>query len=177
MTKTIERFKRNNKDLEYFFTFIKTSDNISILWEMKSEIRQAIREWLMSMISDSVTSDICSSACSELFENCIKFCSENDKSTILINVSDDSIIMETFNKTEEKQRLNFFKYFDSVTEGSKDIIELYIENLRQSVFMDSAKLGLIKILMETKGKLYLLDRPEKNLVHIKLEIKYKNNII
>ncbi len=164
---------RSRKDYEYFTKFTKLSDNFNQLWRLKSITRDNLRDWLMNNNVDPVLSENVTNACSELIENSIKFSKENEEIFVLVNISGRKIIVETFNMTGKAQKTKMLSYIEKLNKDTTDISELYVKSIQESVRRGVSRLGILKILLETGGKLELLDKDKPGFIHIKLTINEK----
>ncbi len=108
-------------------------------------------------------------ACSELIENCVKFSKNDSTAVVSINVSDRSITVETINKAEKEHRETVSKEIEALNAAS-DPRQVFAEKLLNPA-EGKSQLGIIKISMETKGKLELVQEPDEEVVRMKLEMK------
>ncbi|MCP4353672.1 MAG: hypothetical protein GY795_50135 [Desulfobacterales bacterium] len=158
-------------DFEYAFRFVKTEENFNELWGMKSSTRESMKDWLIASTVKPEKADICANACSELVENCIKFSKNGSTSVISIKIKDRSIIVETFNESEKEHKNDIAGAFKELNQAS-DPRQLFAERLLSPPQQGKGRLGLIKIALETRGKIGLENEPE-NVVHVKLEMEAK----
>lgn len=166
--------KFEGKDFEYFFKFVKLEDNFNDLWRMKAIARESLKEWLVSAHINVGVAENCANACSELIENCIKFTIIDKSSFILIDIVGEDIKIETVNWTEHEKKLELIEFIEGISKPDTDIQELYVERVRESILSEKSQLGLIKILMETKGKIQILRKEDDECVHLLLQINAKD---
>lgn len=163
--------KLKEVDFEYFFKFKKKNDNFNELWRMKTMARESLKEWLIMNKIDYTIAENCANACSELVENGIKYSNENTEIYVLIRIGEGFVTVEIINETEENYKEILMKYFEDIEKDSADdLMEMYLKKVKSAVNSNHSQLGIIKILMETKGKLEMLDKINKDLVHIKLTV-------
>jgi len=138
---------------------------------MKSSARVSLKEWLLTISYDQEKADIIASACSELIENCIKYSKNDSYSLVNIYVKKRNIYIETINYTDRTQIIDLKKSLKLIQIYKDDLTPLYIENLRKVKDSASSRLGLIKIIMETQGKISLIKSWNRNIIHLLLKIE------
>ncbi|MCP4353674.1 MAG: hypothetical protein GY795_50145 [Desulfobacterales bacterium] len=158
-------------DFEYAFKFVKKTERFDRLWDMKSIARQSLKDWLTATDISHENAEICANACSELIENCIKYSSEDSNAVVYIKVSDRSISVETINTSEEEHKNIIAEGINKLNSVS-DPKKLFAERLMNPV-TGKSQLGLIKILMETKGVLELVREPNRGIIRLRLEMEAK----
>ncbi len=156
-------------DFEYAFKFRKTEKRFNRLWGMKSSARESLKDWLIASDINPKVSEVCANACSELIENCVKFSKNDSTAVVSINVSDRSITVETINKAEKEHRETVSREIEALNAAS-DPRQVFAEKLLNPA-EGKSQLGIIKISMETKGKLELVQEPDEEIVRMKLEMK------
>ncbi len=156
-------------DFEYSFKFMKAKGNFNKLWQMKSIARQSLKEWLMVADMSPKMSEICANACSELIENCIKYSKNSSIAAVSIKAKDENVVVETINTAEKVQKDTIIESIDKLNAAS-DPKYLFAESLLNPV-EGKSQLGLMKILMETKGIIELIQEPDEEVVHVKLIMK------
>ncbi len=163
---------KKHQDFEYFFRFMKTEDNFEELWRMKSSARESLKEWLMSTHAVPKKAEVISNSASELIENCIKYSIMNAHSFVYIQVMGKTVTIETMNSSNPEQKSKIAEYMHFINTNSKDNpTRLYLEKIAESVHTGKSQIGLLKILMETKGTLEMVDHPgEENIVHIRVRM-------
>ncbi len=157
-------------EFEYFFKFKKLSPNFDKLWKMKSLARESLKGWLVaSEVNPSIAEDT-ANACSELIENCIKFSKEQEEAQVLITINKPVITIETINKSEASQKQKFIGFINEISNSSQQITEIYLERVKKSVLSGESQLGIVKIIMETKGDVKVLDHKDDDAVHLAVTI-------
>ncbi len=159
------------KDFEYFFRFKRTENNFTELWRMKSAARESLKEWLLSMHVNPLISEAVSNASSELIENCIKYSVLDAYSFVLINVFERNIFIETVNKAGQEQISGIKEILNYITGSNKTINDVYIERIRQSCMVGKSQLGLVKIILETKGNIMIIDEKDNDIIHLRIKIE------
>lgn len=170
-TKPFSERKRRIRDFSYSFQFKKQSDNFEKLWRMKSSARVSLREWLITIPYDQEKANIIANACSELIENCIKYSVTNTYSCVDIYVIKRNIYIETLNYADIAQITNLQNSIKSIKIHYGNLTHLYIKNLENAAHSALSQLGLIKIIMETQGRLDFIKSLNRNLIHIRLKIE------
>ncbi len=160
------------QDFEYFFRFMKTQDNFEELWRMKASARESLREWLMATHAVPKTVEVISNSASELIENCIKYSEMNAHSFVYIQVMGKTVGIETMNSSTADQKRKISEYIQFINSTSKgNPTRIYLDKIAESIHTGKSQIGLLKILMETKGTLELIDhKNEKNIVHIRVRM-------
>lgn len=156
-------------DFEYYFRFKKMDDNFDSLWRMKSNAREALKEWILSIKHDTEKADVTSNACGELVENCIKYSQRDTYAFVFIHVTDNTITIQTLNKCTPEQKNATVEYIKFINSEDTPLEEIYIKKVTESLESGKSQLGLLKILMETKGTMEILD-DEDDIFHIKVTI-------
>ena len=161
-----ERFSQ--WDFEYSFKFKKSEENFAQLWKMKSSARESLKDWLsVSNISQEV-SEICANACSELIENCIKYTPNDGDASVAICVTNATIRIDTVN-TATSANQEILNDFIAALDRTDDVKQLFVEKLLQP-FEGKSHLGLIKTVMETKGRFELVPARKMGDVHLRLHM-------
>lgn len=161
----------NKNDYTTFFKFIKLTDNFEELWKLKTTARQVLRDWLRSMSFERDISELVSNASCELMENIIKFSKADESAFIVVEVFDQSSIsIDTYNKSELFFREKLISFLDGLHKEQKQIEDLYLDRLREAVFSTESRLGIIKILLETGGRVELVDEEDEEMVHIRFMV-------
>ena len=158
------------EDFEYYFRFKRSNKNFNELWRMKSSARESLKEWLYAIQIDPEKADVIANACSELIENTIKYSLEKTFSYVSIRVEDKDIYIDTVNKSEPKPRENLKALIKRLENKKTSLEDLYIQKLTESVKRKNSELGLIKLLLETLGKLECIEEDTENTIHIKVYI-------
>lgn len=155
-----------NNDFEYFFKFLKSHNNFEELWRIKSLARETIKEWLIATRISIKTAENCANACSELIENGIKYSKYDTETFVSINIQNNKVSVKTINNTtNEKQKKEVMEYIDYLNENYNKLNDLYINRLKEHYQSGHNKLGLIKILMETKGRInYIKQKDDDNKI-------------
>ncbi len=169
----LDRSKQRS-EFEYFVKFKKMTENFDQLWSMKSLSRENIRNWLKNNNIEYNICDNVANACSELIENTIKYGKINEEIFVLINIVEKKIIIETLNKSTIQQKESFTKYLENLSRELPDLTDLYLKRIQNSVITGISQLGLVKIMLETGGKIELLDKNLDEVVHLKVTIGEKD---
>ncbi|GAK50139.1 hypothetical protein U14_01366 [Candidatus Moduliflexus flocculans] len=159
------------KDFEYMFQFYKIDAHFDQLWQMKSSARESLKDWLLASTVPPKIAETCANACSELIENCIKYTRENTRSGVAIHVDKTDITVETCNIATVEDCSNLRNSI-SALQVADDIKQLFVERLMQQTD-GGGHLGLIKIALETKGRLELLKESADHAVHVRLCMEAK----
>ncbi len=159
------------KDFEYMFQFYKSAHHFEQLWQMKSSARESLKDWLLASNVAPKIAETCANACSELIENCIKYTHENTRAGVAIHVDKTDITVETCNIADPKD-CNSLTDSIAVLQTTSDIKQLFIEKLMGQPG-ESGHLGLVKIALETKGRLDLLKESANQAVHVRLYMEAK----
>ncbi|MFH1156548.1 MAG: hypothetical protein V1793_22315 [Pseudomonadota bacterium] len=157
-----------NSEFAYIFKFKKTDANFNDLWAMKSSARESLRDWLIAWVCDPKTAENCANACSELIENCIKFSIVDTVSTVLIRINEASIVVETRNMADE-HNLRMVQNMIQKLATIDDLREYFAQTLL-TPNRGKSQLGILKIIMETKGAISFVNSSDDRAVHIRLEI-------
>jgi hypothetical protein len=165
-----EHFPNN---LGYNFRFRKTEEHFNELWEMKSSFREHLQDWLTAADVHPHISEICANACSELLENCIKYTQNHTIATVGIYITGHSILVETINKAEQEHKKTLSDFLNKL-QTTSDPKQLFIDCLMHPVDGKS-QLGLIKVAIETKGILELVEEEDQEIVHVKLYVQKVQN--
>lgn len=163
-----------HKDSEfaYSFKFRKNGGNFNDLWAMKSSARESLRDWLIAWIFSPKTADTCANACSEMIENCIKFSLVDSMSSVSILIQDTSIIIETVNKAVKEHRECLVTMLKAIEESGNPRA-MFADKLLKST-KGKSHLGILKILMETRGTLQISEKQDFEFIRVRLEIASKN---
>lgn len=176
----IRKFINDLKSLEesdfyYYFKFKKQANNFEKLWKMKASARIALKEWLLAIPYNVDTSDVLANACSELIENCIKYSRIDTNSCVEIYTIKNTVYVETMNYATEEQKQILLDFLKELYSNINTLGELYIQKLSGTIKTGNSQLGLIKIILETKGDIELLkQKPEvkdNTIVHIRLKME------
>ncbi len=170
MTTNLSYKITSRNEFEYFFKFTKLSQNFDKLWRMKSLARESVKEWLIANDVAPTTSEDTANSCSELIENSIKYSMEKEESLVLIGINKPVITIETLNKSEVDQKEKLLTFVNEILTSSKKITEIYLEKVQKSVLSGESQLGIVKIIMETKGDIKLIEHEENDIVHVKVTI-------
>ena len=138
------------------------------MWPMVSTVRHRIHQWLLGISVDPTSAELCANASSELVENCIKYSRGESMAAVAIQVYESEITVETINSSSDVHTDAVRRSIEKVT-AVDDLKQIFVEKLMNSE-TESSQLGLIKIAMETKGKLAIIPREKENLIHIVLRI-------
>ena len=155
-------------DFEYIFKFKKGKEKFDKLWQMKASARESLNDWLLVTDISPQISEICANACSELIENCIKYTQAETTAVVAIHATNAVITVETINPTEQGHKALLKDSIDALNAAS-DPKQIFVEKLLHPVDKKS-HLGLIKIVMETKGTLELVQEQNDAVVHVKLHM-------
>lgn len=158
----------NYNDFEYFFRFVKDAHNFKQLWKMKSTARYALKDWLITVNKNPIVSETLSNACSELIENAIKYSLEDTYTFIFSHQSKNMIHIDTINMCTKEQKLYAMNFLDELVANQGNLEQIYVQKIMDVENSNKGQFGLLKILMETKGNIVLLD-DEPNVFHIRLE--------
>jgi len=159
------------KDFEYMFHFYKADDHFDQLWQMKSSARESLKDWLVASSVLPKIAETCANACSELIENCIKYTQANTRAGVAIHVDKTDITVETCNIAEVADCANLRSSIAAL-QHAVDVKQLFVEKLMDTV-AGSSHLGLVKIALETKGRLELLKESSDQAVHVRLYMEAK----
>ena len=110
--------------------------------------------------------EICANACSELIENSIKHAQNNSVVTVFIHVLNKTITVETSNESEKGHREALSQSLAAL-DTTPDPKLLFVERLLNPV-EGKSHLGLIKIVMETKGTLECMPSEDGDMIRIRL---------
>ena len=161
-------------DFEYMFQFYKINAHFDQLWQMKSSARESLKDWLVASNVSPKVAETCANACSELIENCVKYTREHTRAGVAIHVDKTHITVETCNIAEPED-CRSLRHSIAALQAANDVKQLFIEKLlKQSE--GSGHLGLVKIALETKGRLELLKEQAEQAeqaVHVRLHMEAK----
>ncbi len=169
MLKKTGEYNISEGDFQFGFRIRKAEENFKKLWTMKSSARESLKDWLLATNIAPKLSEICANACSELIENCIKYSRNDSMATVSISASDVVITVETINRAE-KEHKDFIMKIAEKLNAAPDPQLLFTEMLLNPIDGKS-QLGLAKILMETKGKVEIVQEPDEAVVHVRLKMK------
>ena len=164
----IQKYDFLTCDFEYIFKFKKGEEKFDKLWQMKASARESLKDWLLVTDISPQISEICANACSELIENCIKYTQDETTAVVAIHATNTVITVETINPTKQNHKALLKDSIDTLTAVS-DPKQLFVEKLLYPIDKKS-HLGLIKIVMETKGTLELVQEQNDDVVHVKLHM-------
>ena len=153
----------------YSFQFRKYDTLFDRLWQMKSSVRESLQDWLLASAVSHESAENCANACSEMVENCIKYASNDSQAGVSICVKDTSILVETSNHAEAMHRQELQESIVALNEAL-DLSQLFVQKLMNPE-EGVSQLGLIKIMMETKGRLELLPGQEPDIAHVRLSME------
>jgi uncharacterized protein YaiL (DUF2058 family) len=85
---------------------------------------------------------------------------------VTIRVTNATICVDTMNTAEDSNKAMLSEFIRGLHETS-DVKQLFVEKLLQPVEGES-HLGLIKIVMETKGRFELVPEEDQRLIHLRL---------
>lgn len=156
-------------DFAYSFKFRRVGERFDKLWEMKVSARESLEDWLVVSDVPPRTAEICANACSELIENSIKYAQNGSIATVLIHVLNNTITVETSN-TAEKAHRDALSLCLTELDTTPDPKQLFVEKLLNPVGGES-HVGLIKIVMETKGTLECIPSEDTDMIRIRLCMK------
>ncbi len=142
---------------------------------MKSLARESLKGWLTANNVNPDLAENTANSCSELIENTIKYSVENETISVLIALNKPDILIETINVSDEEQKEKLLRYYDNLQSSSKNLSDLFLEKLQHCTTLVKSQLGLIKIILETGGKVELLEVEKNNIVHVKLSIKIQDH--
>ena len=155
-------------DFRYVFKFRKRKDYFEKLWNMKISARESLEDWLLLSIASPQMAEICANACSELIENCVKYGREESVAAVAIHVTNTMIEIETVNATEPEHAAELRQSLDELN-AADDLKKLFVQKLLHPM-QGKSHLGLIKIVMETKGALRMMPHPENDIAHVALRM-------
>ncbi len=169
----IENHKKDKNflawDFAYSFKFQRIEKRFDKLWEMKVSARNSLADWLVVSDIPPRAAEICANACSELIENTIKYSRNGTIVTVMIHFLDNTIAVETCNAAEEEY-VKALRQSLAALAAAPDPKQLFIERLLNPV-EDESRLGLIKIVMETKGTVECLPAEDANVIRIRLRMQ------
>jgi hypothetical protein len=157
-----------DSEFAYSFKFRKTDTNFNDLWAMKSSARESLRDWMIAWTCGPKTAENCANACSELIENCIKFSLVDTVSTVSIRIRERSIEVETRNRSDRDNLCMVTGMIEKL--GEIDDLRSYFARTLLSPNRGKSQLGILKIVMETRGTLQIVPAKDPDLVQIRLEI-------
>ena len=155
-------------DFRYVFKFRKRKDYFEKLWNMKISARESLEDWLLLSIASPQMAEICANACSELIENCVKYGREESVAVVAIHVTNTTIVIETVNSTEREHAAELRRSLEAL-DATGDPKQLFVQKLLNPV-QGKSHLGLIKMVMETKGALRIMPHAEDDVVHVVLRM-------
>ena len=153
-------------DFRYVFKFRNRKDHFEKLWNMKISARESLDDWLLVSDVPPHLAEICANACSEMIENCIKYSGDDSMTVVAIHVTNTTIMIETVNTTNPEHAAELRKSLDML-EAADDPKQVFVQKLLNPV-QGKSRLGLIKIVMETKGTLRVIPHAEDDIAHVKL---------
>ena len=156
------------KDFEYTFQFQKTEEHFDQLWQMKSSARESLKDWLLASSVTPKIAETCANACSELIENCVKYGREESVAAVAIHVTNTMIEIETVNATEPEHAAELRQSLDELN-AADDLKKLFVQKLLHPM-QGKSHLGLIKIVMETKGALRMMPHAANDIAHVALRM-------
>lgn len=156
-------------DFAYSFKFRRIEERFDKLWEMKVSARESLADWLIVSDIPPRAAEICANACSELIENTIKYARNGSIATVLIHFIDNTITVETCNAAEN-EHIEALRHSLAALAAAPDPKQLFVEKLLNPAEGES-RLGLIKIVMETKGTLECLPAEDANVMRIRLRMQ------
>ena len=159
------------ENVGYRVSFRKTEERFDELWGLKARVRESVHDWLAASNVRLSISEVCANACSELLENCIKFTRNKSVAAISVSLTEQIIVVETINSTHGLHVEVLRQSLDALRAAS-DPQQLFINALLNSVEGQS-RLGLIKIILETRGTLELVPQEEQEIVHLKLRVQQR----
>ena len=155
-------------DFRYVFKFRNSKDHFEKLWNMKISARESLEDWLLVSAVSPHIAEICANACSEMIENCIKYGHENSMAVVAIHVTNTTIVIETVNSTEREHAAELRRSLEAL-DATGDPKQLFVQKLLNPV-QGKSHLGLIKMVMETKGALRIMPHAEDDVVHVVLRM-------
>ena len=135
---------------------------------MKSIARESLKEWLIISNVETKLADKCANASGELIENCIKYSKTNSQSQAIIRVDGNTIDLETSNYASQNDLNELSQIIDEI-HNTTNIKELFAHHLLNSD-TNQSQLGLIKIILETKGNISINNKVDKDIIHIIVRI-------
>ena len=157
------------EDVGYRLKFRNAKERFHELWGMKAHVRENVKDWLVASNVQSRISEICATACSELLENCIKYTSNGAVAVVSVHLSDQTIIVETINPAHGDHIALLHESLDTL-QAALEPKQLFVKHLLNPI-AGKSRLGLIRIVLETRGTLELVQEKEKEIVHLKLHVK------
>lgn len=161
---------RDENDFHYYFKFKKKIDNFDDLWRMKKTGRLALREWMITFPYEQELANVIANACSELIENCIKYSVVNTAAQVEIFAIRENVYVETINIADEAQILKIKETLKLIEANMDDLVDLYLKKIKKAQDTGKSQLGLIKIIMETQGRLSIIEEAEKGILHLQLKM-------
>jgi hypothetical protein len=168
MGKQIEKEQLVDCDFFYKFKFTKLLERFEQLWTMKASARESFNDWLIVSNILARKAEVWANACSELIENSIKYTPNGSSATVTICVQGNEISVETINSAK-KENIEALRESLATLEAASDPRQVFAERLMNPV-RGKSQLGLIKIIMETKGTLELTQAEAEEVVQLKLRI-------
>lgn len=154
------------ENLGYCLNFRRDEERFNELWGMKTHVRESVKDWLVASNVRSRISEVCANACSELLENCIKYTRNGSVAAVSVHLTEQTIIVETINSAYDEHIKVLRKSLDMLY-ATSELKRLFVENLLNP----DSHLGLIRVMLETKGTLELMKEKEQEIVHLKLHVK------
>lgn len=159
------------ENLDYRLHFRKLEKRFDELWGMKAHVRESVHDWLTASNVSSRISEVCANACSELLENCIKYASNGSVITVVVSLAEQTIVVETMNSAHNEHRASLRQALNAL-QASSEPKQLFVHNLLYPVGGES-HIGLIRLILETRGTLELVPEEDQELVHLQLRVKRK----
>lgn len=163
-----EKIELPEWDFAYSFKFRRIEERFDKLWEMKVSARESLEDWLMVSDIPPRTAEVCANACSELIENSIKYARNDSVATVLIRVIENSITVETSNAAEKAHRDALHQALAELKTAPAPK-QLFVKKLLNPL-EGKSQLGLIKIVMETRGILECLPSENEEMIRIRLRM-------
>ncbi len=163
-----EKIEFHEWDFAYGFKFRRVEERFDKLWEMKVSARESLEDWLLVSDIPPRSAEICANACSELIENSIKYARNDSVANVLIRVLKHLITIETCNIAEKTHR-DMLQHSLAELKRAPDLKRLFVEKLLNPL-EGKSQLGLIKIVMETRGVLEYLPSEDEEMIRIRLSM-------
>lgn len=155
-------------DFKYQYKYKITEDQKSQLWKIKSDARLMILEKTRELFSEHSNLEAISNAFCELFENSIKYSKESSEAEIGIEITDNDITIYSQNISDNKDILE--EFIAEIEISEKNYEEQYLEKLK-TINISNGQLGILRVLMETKGVIAFVKNTSKDLVYLTLRFK------
>ncbi len=163
---------RETRDFEYYFRFKKLPENFEELWRMKSSARESLKEWLVAVKAGFKTAEVIANSASELIENCIKYSVINTFSSIYISVMDGFVRIETVNTASDNNKKVLTQFIEIINSQKESLASLFLKKIMDYAENITSQIGLIKIMMESRGVIRLIDNSKENdIVCLRFEMK------